>query len=85
MGLWTEAINAAVYIIHLNHPVTLNNISPYQVLADFFNWDLKMLNVGNLRVCGCKAFVLANDLRRSKKLDRRALIGKLFGFKAYII
>ena len=83
MGLWTEAVEAAVYIINLTPSTTLGGISPYQRLAEYFDWDPKIPYVGNLRVYGCKAFVYDHDVKRGNKFMSKALVGKLVGFEGH--
>ncbi|KAI0997286.1 Retrovirus-related Pol polyprotein from transposon TNT 1-94 [Podosphaera aphanis] len=84
-GLWTEAIQAAVYIINIMPSTTLQGISPYQTVAEHLNWNSKVPYVGNLRVYGCKVFVLDQDIKRSDKFASRAQIGKLVGYEAHNI
>lgn len=82
-GLWTEAIEATIYIINIMPSATLQNTSPYQTVAQHLNWEPKVPYIGNIRVYGCKVFVLGHEVERSNKFAARALFGKFVGSEAH--
>lgn len=54
--LWPKAVEASIFILNLTPSNTLGGISPYQALARYFDWDLEIPYVGNIRIYRCKAF-----------------------------
>ncbi|KJX98055.1 gag-pol polyprotein [Zymoseptoria brevis] len=78
---WQSAIEAAAYIIKKTPSPALNGKSPYQVLAEHFKWPRTKPYIGNLRIFGCTAFVLDQELARGDKFADRATTGRLVGFE----
>ena len=82
--LWPEVFFSIIQITNRTATVSLNNITLYE---EFMNSvdpgrDHKPY-LGHLYVLGCKTYVLIppEDRKRSRKLDARAEIGILVGYK----
>ncbi|SMY29766.1 unnamed protein product [Zymoseptoria tritici ST99CH_1A5] len=78
---WQSAVEVAVYIIKKTLLLALKGKSPYQVLAEHFKWPRTKPYIGNLRIFGCTAFVLDQELARGDKFEDRATTGRLVGFE----
>lgn len=81
--LWPEAVQTAVYIINRS-PTKLNDgrwIIPHQEFHRQGTGIHIPINLSNLRVYGCRAYVRIQDIPRSEKMQPRAEIGYLVGYK----
>lgn len=81
-GLWTEAIEVAVYLTNIMPSTTLKGILPFQIVAEHLDWGPKIPYVENFRVYGYKTFVLNEKIWRSDKFGSRATVVKPVGFQA---
>ncbi|KAJ6105319.1 hypothetical protein N7523_010129 [Penicillium sp. IBT 18751x] len=74
-NLWPEAVKAA--------PTKLPNgqwIVPDQ--EAFLNQPQQRVNLANLRIFGCRAYVRKQGIPNAAKVDPRAEIGYLVGYEA---
>jgi hypothetical protein len=83
--LWPEAVNTAVYLIN-RMPTTLPNgqvIIPWlEAMTNKEGTQDVRLNLANLRVYGCRAYVRRQGIPRMDKMASRADIGFLVGYVA---
>ncbi|KAJ5346869.1 uncharacterized protein N7506_000122 [Penicillium brevicompactum] len=84
-ALWPEAVKAAIYIINRS-PTKLPNgqwIIPYAEATGIDHAQPKQrINLSNLRLYGCRAYVRRQDIPKSHKMEPRADIGYLVGYTA---
>ena len=83
-NLWPEAIKAAVWILNRS-PTKLQDgrwIIPYQEMLRHSTGVPAPINLSNLRVYGCRAYVKMQGIPQSDKMSLRAEIGYLVGFTA---
>jgi hypothetical protein len=81
-NLWPEAVRAAVWIINRS-PTKLPDgrwIIPYQ--EAFLNQPQQRVNLANLRIFGCRAYVRKQGIPNAAKMETRAEIGYLVGYEA---
>ncbi|KAJ9481139.1 hypothetical protein VN97_g12361 [Penicillium thymicola] len=81
-NLWPEAVRAAVWIINRS-PTKLPDgrwIVPYQ--EAFLNEPQQPVNLANLRIFGCRAYVRKQGIPNAAKMEPRAEIGYLVGYEA---
>jgi Integrase core domain. len=83
--LWPEAVRAAVYLINRT-PTTLQNgqqIIPWvEAMRNQSNQLDQRLNLSNLRLYGCRAYVRRQGIPQKDKMAPRAEIGYLVGYVA---
>lgn len=83
--LWPEAVRAAVYLINRT-PTTLQNgqqIIPWvEAMRNQQNQSDLRLNLSNLRLYGCRAYVRRQGIPQKDKMAPRAAIGYLVGYVA---
>jgi hypothetical protein len=83
--LWPEAVRAAVYLINRT-PTTLQNgqqIIPWvEAMRNQENQSDLRLNLSNLRLYGCRAYVRRQGIPQKDKMAPRAEIGYLVGYVA---
>ncbi|KAJ5101017.1 hypothetical protein N7456_007069 [Penicillium angulare] len=83
--LWPEAIQAAVWILNRS-PTKMPDgkwIIPYQeALTLASNTPLTPINLANIRIYGCRAYVRKQGIPKADKMQTRAEIGYLVGYKA---
>lgn len=84
-ALWPEAVKAAIYIINRS-PTKLPNgqwIIPYAEATGIDHAQPKQrINLSNLRLYGCRAYVRRQGIPKSHKMEPRADIGYLVGYTA---
>lgn len=77
---WGEAINTAVYLKNRSPTMAVEGATPEEI------WSKKKVNLSNLRVFGCEAYVHIPDIRRKKfdsKSKRYIMIGYCEESKGY--
>jgi Reverse transcriptase (RNA-dependent DNA polymerase). len=82
--LWPEAVKAAIWIINRS-PTKLTDgrwIVPYAEAMENGRVPKQRINLSNLRVYGCRAYVRRHDIPNSHKMEPRAAIGYLVGYVA---
>jgi hypothetical protein len=79
--LWPEAMQAAVYLINRT-PVRDRSVSPERWISPYERLYGQKPNLANIRVFGCKSYVLRHDVAKADKMAPRAWIGYLVGFEA---
>lgn len=82
-NLWPEAIKAAVWIVNRS-PTKLNGnwIVPYQEALRAYQDQPPRVNLANLRLYGCRAYVRKQGIPNASKMEPRAEIGYLVGYEA---
>ena len=71
--LWSEAMNAAFYVINQTGPTKTCNKTPYEL------WYGKKSNIDNLKIFGTECFVHIPQEKR-KKLDKKSVQCYLVGY-----
>jgi hypothetical protein len=81
-NLWPEAVKTAVWIINRSPTKLLNGqwIVPYQ--EAFLNQPQQRINLANLRIFGCRAYMRKQGIPNAAKMEPRAEIGYLVGYEA---
>jgi len=71
--MWNEAIQTAAYLLNRSYTTALNNVTPAEL------WFGSKPDISNLRVFGCKAYLLKPNHTRNK-FDEKSELFTLIGY-----
>lgn len=74
--LWSEALSAACYLSNRSSTKALNDKTSFEA------WHEKKLNLSNLRVYECDAYVVDYQAKSKEKMVNQAWFGTLVGYEA---
>jgi transposase InsO family protein len=79
-NLWPETHKAAIYIINRTPTEQLDWKTPLEILNTLSGKQISQPIGAHLRILGSRAYVKIDNVKRTHKVDPRALIGYLVGY-----